>query len=136
MRLYIRNKATLLQNQAVQDRSNQTDSNDLSGTDRCSNMPSGSSPSLPGKGGAQMMVRSSVLKGAAFNTFLPDDGSQEGIVGSGQDIRAATIAVACRVPADVITTLGQWKSQTYLIYVKLPSSQLSDISRKLASTDI
>ena len=45
-------------------------------------------------------------------------------------------AATCRVPVDVIKSLGQWKSQVYVLYVKLPSSHLSDISRKLASTDI
>ena len=51
-------------------------------------------------------------------------------------IGAATTAAACGIPADVIKTLGRWKSQVYLLYVTLPSSQLSEISRKLASTDI
>ena len=51
-------------------------------------------------------------------------------------IGAATTAAACGVPADVIKTLGRWKSQAYLLYVRLPSSQLSDISKKLAAMDI
>ena len=51
-------------------------------------------------------------------------------------IGAVTTAVACRMPADITKTLGRWKSQAYLLYVRLPSSHLSDIIRKLASTDI
>lgn len=50
-------------------------------------------------------------------------------------IGAATTAAACGISAEVIKTLGRWRSQAYQLYVKLPRSQLSDISRKLALTD-
>ena len=68
---------------------------------------------------------------------LLDEGLQpETYAGHSFRIGAGTTAVAYRVPADVTKTLGQWRSQAYLLYVRLPSSQLSDISRKLVSTDI
>ena len=47
-------------------------------------------------------------------------------------IGAATTAAACGVPVDVIKALGRWKSEAYQLYVRLPSDELSQISRKLA----
>ena len=51
-------------------------------------------------------------------------------------IGAATTAAACGVPVDVIKTLGRWKSQAYQLYVRIPDSQLADISKSLARTQI
>ena len=39
-------------------------------------------------------------------------------------IGAAMTAAACGVPAEVIKTLGRWKSQAYQLYVRLPTDQL------------
>ena len=60
----------------------------------------------------------------------------ENYAGHSFHIGAATTAAAGGVPVEVIKTLGRWKSQAYQLYIKLPSSQLADISKKLASTDI
>ena len=49
-------------------------------------------------------------------------------------IGAATTAAACGVPVDVIKALGRWKSQAYQLYVRLPRSQLAEISRTLAAS--
>ena len=49
-------------------------------------------------------------------------------------IRTATTAAACGVPVDVINTLGRWKSQAYQLYIKIPDTQLTSISKSLAGT--
>ena len=49
---------------------------------------------------------------------------------------AATTAVACGVPVDIIKTLGRWKSNAYQLYVRLPREQLSGISKTLASSKV
>ena len=51
-------------------------------------------------------------------------------------IGAATTAAACGVPAEVIKTLGRWKSQAYQLYARLPTDQLLSISKKLAQSDL
>ena len=51
-------------------------------------------------------------------------------------IGAATTAAACGVPVDVIKTLGRWKSQAYQLYVRIPDSQLAQISKSLAGAEI
>ena len=48
-------------------------------------------------------------------------------------IGAATTAVACGVSADIIKTLGRWRSDAYQLYIKLPREQLSNISKTLAA---
>ena len=47
-------------------------------------------------------------------------------------IGAATTAAACGVPAEVIMTLGRWKSAAYKLYIRLPRDQLAGISHALA----
>ena len=47
-------------------------------------------------------------------------------------IGAATTAAACGVPMDIIKTLGQWRSDAYQLYIKLPREQLSNICKALA----
>ena len=56
----------------------------------------------------------------------------ENYAGHSFRIGAATTAAACGVPVEVIKTLGQWRSEAYQLYVRLPNSQLSSISRSLA----
>ena len=51
-------------------------------------------------------------------------------------IGAATTAAACGVPVDVIKTLGRWKSQAYQLYVRIPDTQLAEISKSLAGAQI
>ena len=51
-------------------------------------------------------------------------------------IGAATTAAACGVPVDIIKTLGRWRSQAYQLYIQIPESQLSAISKKLAGATI
>ena len=40
-------------------------------------------------------------------------------------IGATTTTAVCGVPVDVIKTLGQWKSQAYQLYVRIPAAQLA-----------
>ena len=50
-------------------------------------------------------------------------------------IGAATTAAVCGISVDTIKTLGQWKSQAYQLYVRLPRRQLVDISQTLAASE-
>ena len=49
-------------------------------------------------------------------------------------IWAATTAAACGVPVEIIKTLGCWKSQTYQLYVRVLTDQLSSISKQLQAS--
>ena len=40
-------------------------------------------------------------------------------------IGATTTTAVCRVPVDIIKTLGRWKSQAYQLYVRIPDAQLA-----------
>ena len=44
-----------------------------------------------------------------------------------------TTAAACGLSAELIKTLGRWKSCAYQLYVRLPKSQLAGISKTLAA---
>ena len=59
----------------------------------------------------------------------------ENYAGHSFRIGAATTAAACGIPVEVIKTLGRWKSQAYQLYVRLPTDQLSGISKKLAQSN-
>ena len=47
-------------------------------------------------------------------------------------IGAATTAAQRGLEDSLIQTLGRWKSSAYKLYIKIPRSQLAEISRKLA----
>ena len=47
-------------------------------------------------------------------------------------IGAATTAVACDIPVDMIKILGRWKSQAYHLYIRIPDTELATISKSLA----
>ena len=59
----------------------------------------------------------------------------ENYAGHSFRIGAATTAAACSIPVEVIKTLGRWKSQAYQLYVRLPTNQLSGISKKLVQSN-
>ena len=50
-------------------------------------------------------------------------------------ISAATTAAAAGLPASLIKTLGQWKSNAYESYVQFPPSSLLTVPSILACTD-
>ena len=60
----------------------------------------------------------------------------ENYAGHSFRIGAATTAAACGVPVEIIKTLGRWKSQAYQLYVRLPTDQLSSISKKLMQSNV
>ncbi len=71
---------------------------------------------------------------AAIRKVLAEAGLQpEQFAGHSFLIGAATTAAACGVPIATIKTLGRWKSEAYQLYIRLPQSQLANISRTLAS---
>ena len=60
----------------------------------------------------------------------------ENYAGHSFRIGAATTAAACGIPVKIIKTLGHWKSQAYQLYVRLPTDQLSSISKKLVQSNL
>lgn len=59
--------------------------------------------------------------------------SPQDYAGHSLRIGAATTAAACGVPAEVIMSLGRWKSAAYKLYIRLPRDQLAEICRSMAS---
>ena len=51
-------------------------------------------------------------------------------------IGVATTAAACGVLAEIIMTLGHWKSQAYRLYIRLPRVQLAELSQTLAASSV
>ena len=60
----------------------------------------------------------------------------ENYAGHSFRIGAATTAAVCGIPVEIIKMLGRWKSQAYQLYVRLPTDQLSSISKKLAQSNL
>ena len=58
--------------------------------------------------------------------------NQADYAGHSLRIGAVTIVAARGVPAEVIMTLGRWKSAAYKLYIRLPRDQLAGISQALA----
>lgn len=77
-----------------------------------------------------------LLVSALRRALLSAGFKAEDYAGHSFRIGAATTAAACGVPAEVIKTLGRWKSQAYQLYVRLPTDQLLSISKKLAQSDL
>ena len=49
-------------------------------------------------------------------------------------IGAVRTAAACNISADMIKTLGQWKSQAYQLYVGILDADIASITKKLADS--
>ena len=74
---------------------------------------------------------------AALKKVLSSVGFKpENYAGHSFQIGAATTAAACGVPVEIIKSLGRWKSDVYQLYVRLPTDQLSSISKQLAQSRI
>ena len=72
---------------------------------------------------------------AALRKALSSAGFKpESYAGHSFRIGAATTAAACGVPVGIMKSLGRWKSDAYQLYVRLPTDQLSSISKQLAQS--